>query len=123
MPVEFVLLGESFFTEVALVWSVSFMNPFMIFKVRAFDKALITECTLIRLNACHTGVMITLVFFVTKNFTAYITLIFFWGARYYCYMTAITTFDVLILLHGFFEFFFCLITLKKQKYMFHQLAQ
>jgi len=117
VPVEFVLLGKSLFAKIALVWFVTFMNPLMILKVRAFNKALITEGTLIRFNACHTGIMITLALLITEDFTAYVTFIFFWGAWYYCYMTAIATFDILILFHSLLEIPFCLITLEKKIFL------
>lgn len=113
VPVEFVLLGKSLFAKIAFVWFVTFMNPLMILKVRAFNKAFITKGTLIRFNACHTGIMITLALLVTKDLTAYVTFIFFWSTWYYCYMTAIPTFDILILFHSLLEISFCLITQEK----------
>lgn len=90
MPIEFILLGKSLFTEIALVWSVSLVYSLVILKVRTFDEAPVAEGALVRPDARHACIMIALALFVPKDLTTYGTLVFLRITWYYRYMTAVT---------------------------------
>lgn len=109
MSIEFILLRESLFTEIAFVWLISSMNSFMIFEMRPFDETLVTKGTLIGLDTCYTGIMITFAFLVAEDLTTHIALVLFWNAWHYYYVITIATIDIFVLLHNLFiDFRFCL---------------
>jgi len=112
VSVEFILLGESFFAQIAFIWLISLMHSLMVFKMRAFDKTSVAEGALVRFNACYTSIVIALALFIPENLTAYIAFIFLWITWHYCYMTTITTLDILVHCH-FVDFTFYLIILKR----------
>jgi len=119
MPVEFVLLRKRFFAQITFIWFVSFMNSLMILEVRAFDKCLVAESTLVGFDACHASVMIALTFLVSKDLTAYVALESFWITWQCQYMTTITISDILVFLHCLLADFsiLYLIILKRQKHI------